>query len=63
MMETTWYLQYLSFEDLYYLVEMHPQDGIIEEHFFDTKTETKDYIKRNYIPIKKERYEEVLESV
>jgi hypothetical protein len=42
---------------------MHPQDGIIEEHFFDTKTETKDYIKRNYIPIKKQRYEEVLESV
>lgn len=54
--ETTWYLQYFRFEDIYYLAELHDEDGIITELFFDTKTEIVDYIKNNNILIKEEQY-------
>ena len=62
--DTTWYIQYLSFEDLYYLAELHEDYGIINEYFFETKTQAMYFINTYNIPIKSTRYEEVfLEEV
>jgi len=50
--KTTWHKQYLRDESLYYLTELHPEDGILGEFFFNTQKEMDTYIKKNKIVFK-----------
>lgn len=34
-MPSTWEYQYLEDEKLHYITELHPEDGILGEHFFE----------------------------
>ena len=52
-LETKWLCQYLDLENMYYLVELHDEDGIMGEHFFETEEELDIYIKNNNIKIDK----------
>ena len=45
----TWHYQYLNDEKLHYLVEIHPEDGILGEHFFKTAQEILDYAEEHKI--------------
>lgn len=51
---TEWLYQYLTDENIHYLVEMHPEEGIISELFFDTHDEYREYITINEITVKDE---------
>lgn len=53
-MKTEWLIQYLSNEDLYYLVEIDDDIGVIGEHFFEDIDDAKKYIKDNSITVKPE---------
>jgi hypothetical protein len=46
-----WHWQYLRDEDLWYLTELHDEDGILGEHFFESSTEMNDYIVKHDIPL------------
>lgn len=48
---TEWKYQYIISENIHYLTEHHPEDGIISELFFKTWDEYDDYIKENEITI------------
>jgi hypothetical protein len=52
MKETKWLGQYLRNEDMFYIVEMHPEDGVEGEYFFDTKEEVDKFIIENNINLK-----------
>lgn len=47
-----WLYQYLTEENLYYLSEHHPEDGVLGEDCFETFTELEKYVKDNNIPIR-----------
>jgi hypothetical protein len=49
MSNTTWYYQYLIGEDIHYVTELHPEDGILTECFFKTWEEVETYAKENNI--------------
>jgi len=44
-----WYYQYLKDEKLHYLTEVHPEDGILGELFFESTEEFLDYTEKNNI--------------
>jgi hypothetical protein len=46
-----WHYQYLEDEKLHYLTELHPEDGILGEHFFETEDEYKKYVKENNLMV------------
>lgn len=46
-----WLCQYLEGENLYYLTEHHPEDGVLGEHFFKTIAELRYFITKNEIPV------------
>lgn len=39
MESNSWHYQYLNDEKLHYLTEVHPEDGILGELFFETTEE------------------------
>lgn len=43
----TWHKQWLDDEDMGYITEVHPTEGIIQELFFSTKEEYEQYIKNS----------------
>lgn len=49
---TEWKYQYLLGENLHYLVELHPDEGIISENFFETFEEYMAFVRENRIKVK-----------
>ena len=54
MESNSWNYQYLEDEKLHYLTEVHPEDGILGELFFETTEEFLDYTKKHNITFKGE---------
>ena len=48
---TEWHSQALEDEKLWYLTQLHPEDGIITELFYETEAEMITFIKENNLTI------------
>ena len=51
---TTWLWQHLYNENLYYLTQHHPEEGVVGEHFFEKRSELESFITTNKIKIDNE---------
>lgn len=48
---TKWHAQFLESEDLYYLSELHPLEGLMTELFFDNEEDLFGYLLQNGIKL------------
>tara|TARA_R110000796_G_scaffold58413_5_gene134911 strand:- start:17835 stop:18257 length:423 start_codon:yes stop_codon:yes gene_type:complete len=49
--QNKWLCQYLKDENMYYLTEHHPEDGILGEDFFYTFSDLEEFVTKNKIPV------------